>query len=464
MAETQKRFFGRARPQFLGVSDFVDPNMVDPAMAAPVARQGGMRTAAPAEAPMQEAVIADAPPVVDEDVAMGRPSKTKMSIAESLLARGEQPIQQGAGWVGGLDKLAASVGGAYMARKAEEDQYEFERKQGEMLSNALSSGEDDAYSKYISALAKTNPAKAAELNAARLAATDKARIEAKYKTKTRLTRERAENGTSYQEESYDGGDTWSQYGSKPTHAPSSNDPNKPPQGHRWGPPDESGYPTLIPIPGGPYDPATKPDTEIQGKSFAFGTRMAQTIPQLDDPEIITALMSPTNVGWSEWTPEMIGNYRVSSKFRNGMQAVRNFINAQLRKESGAAIGAPEFDNAYRQYIPRPGDDEATLKQKAVNRRVAIYSMFVEAGPKYKKLADRFAPEGLVTSPLVKTPGVRDVTPTGSALPAGPAAAAPAAAPAAPAARPKPKVGDTRPDPRDPKKTRIFDGTNWVIKK
>jgi hypothetical protein len=448
MGVTSQPFLGRKRRTFLGLDDLAQyEDIINPAMAQrpkPRPEENYVEALPEEEAPEEtmQSVIHDV------ETAKERPSKMQMAIAEQLLQRGEQPIQQGAGWVGGLDKLAASIGGAYMARKAEEDQLAYEQKQAQAMADSLSGilGGEDARSRYIKAIAKTDP-KRAQAMLDRLATEKPTEVR-------RISRDRADGNRTYQEESFDGGKTWKQYGQKVDTSGSGGGENRPPNGFRWGPPDEAGNPTLIGITGGPGDQNLKPDTEIQGKSFAFGTRMAQTIPQLSDPEIISALMNPTNVAWSEWTPEIISNYRVSSKFRNGMQAVRNFINAQLRKESGAAIGRDEFDNAFRQYIPRPGDDAATLRQKENNRRVAIYSMFIEAGPKYKKLADRFTPEGLVTDPATKTPGVRDVAPSGAALPSGPAA---------PAARPKPKVGDTRPDPRTGK-LRVWDGNNWVIKK
>jgi len=35
----------------------------------------------------------------------------------------------------------------------------------------------------------------------------------------------------------------------------------------------------------------------------------------------------------------------------------------LRKESGAAIAASEFDNAEKQYFPQPGDSDQVISQK-----------------------------------------------------------------------------------------------------
>lgn len=61
------------------------------------------------------------------------------------------------------------------------------------------------------------------------------------------------------------------------------------------------------------------------------------------------------------------------------QAQRNFINAVLRRESGAAIAPSEFESAAKQYFPQPGDTEKVLKQKRENRRIVEQNMVNEAG-------------------------------------------------------------------------------------
>lgn len=61
------------------------------------------------------------------------------------------------------------------------------------------------------------------------------------------------------------------------------------------------------------------------------------------------------------------------------QAERNFINAVLRRESGAAIAPSEFDNAAKQYFPRSGDGPEVLAQKLRNRQQVIESFKAEAG-------------------------------------------------------------------------------------
>lgn len=79
----------------------------------------------------------------------------------------------------------------------------------------------------------------------------------------------------------------------------------------------------------------------------------------------------------------VGNFMVSEPRQKYNQAKADFINAQLRRESGAAIAKSEFDNADKQYFPVPGDSPAVIQQKAANRRAAIEAMGREGGGSYK---------------------------------------------------------------------------------
>ena len=74
-----------------------------------------------------------------------------------------------------------------------------------------------------------------------------------------------------------------------------------------------------------------------------------------------------------------GNYLVSEDYQLYAQAKRDFINATLRQESGAAIAESEFDSANRQYFPMPGDSPAVIEQKRRNRETAIQSFMLAGG-------------------------------------------------------------------------------------
>jgi len=79
---------------------------------------------------------------------------------------------------------------------------------------------------------------------------------------------------------------------------------------------------------------------------------------------------------------LIGNYLTDENFQSYDRAKRDFINAQLRRESGAAIGKDEYTSADKQYFPQPGDSTQVLKDKAQARALAIQGMTRSAGPSY----------------------------------------------------------------------------------
>lgn len=71
------------------------------------------------------------------------------------------------------------------------------------------------------------------------------------------------------------------------------------------------------------------------------------------------------------------------------QAQRNFVNAILRRESGAAIAPSEFESASLQYFPQPGDSQAVIEQKRQNRNTSIRALELEAGEAIKQLRGEF---------------------------------------------------------------------------
>jgi len=114
----------------------------------------------------------------------------------------------------------------------------------------------------------------------------------------------------------------------------------------------------------------KPTVE-SGKAAGFFDRMAASDKILNQPEIVAAATSLQDraIGGIP----VAGNFFVTPEFRKFDQAKRDFINAILRRESGAVISDAEFANAEKQYFPQPGDekDPEIILQKAENRRIAI---------------------------------------------------------------------------------------------
>jgi len=62
------------------------------------------------------------------------------------------------------------------------------------------------------------------------------------------------------------------------------------------------------------------------------------------------------------------------------QAADNWIRANLRKESGAVIGADEMQAEYETYFPQPGDSQEVIQQKAEARKITAQAMIKNAGP------------------------------------------------------------------------------------
>lgn len=142
------------------------------------------------------------------------------------------------------------------------------------------------------------------------------------------------------------------------------------------------------IPGGPADPnaAKKASpTEFQGKSAAFGSRAQEAdriLAELGTDYSPAGINTKNSVGSAPvigGALEAGANAMLSDKSQKAEQAQRDFVNAILRQESGAAIGKDEFNNAKRQYFPQPGDSEAVIAQKAQNRKLAVQGLLNNAG-------------------------------------------------------------------------------------
>lgn len=71
--------------------------------------------------------------------------------------------------------------------------------------------------------------------------------------------------------------------------------------------------------------------------------------------------------------------------RQQVQAERNFLNAVLRRESGAVISPSEFENGALQYFPRAGDTAEVLAQKAQNRQQALAGLQAAAGKAWEQV-------------------------------------------------------------------------------
>lgn len=139
----------------------------------------------------------------------------------------------------------------------------------------------------------------------------------------------------------------------------------------------------------PDDPSGKPMNDEQAKALGFAKRIGDANAALEDPMYSKALLSLGNNAAA--SVPFVGNSMVSNDYQMADQAVRDFINAQLRRESGAVISEQEFDNARRQYIPVYGDKPQVLERKRVARQRALENLYVSAGPRGYQTAQEVAP-------------------------------------------------------------------------
>lgn len=138
--------------------------------------------------------------------------------------------------------------------------------------------------------------------------------------------------------------------------------------------------------GQPLNKGEKPLTESQGKATGMALRAQtahDTLMKLENAGTMTPGYIKRSAEAVPFVGEGLGtltNWTQSGNQQKVEQAQRDFVNAALRVESGAAISQSEFDNAKKQYFPQPGDSKAVIEQKRKNRETEIASLKIQAGP------------------------------------------------------------------------------------
>ena len=156
--------------------------------------------------------------------------------------------------------------------------------------------------------------------------------------------------------------------------------------------------TAVKIPG--FD---KPLNEQQGNATNFLGRMrnaSEVINQIEGgaytdtkgntrsltPDKVSGAIAPSFVESASGVVPFIGD-DLASRARSGndlrsvyRQAQVDWVTANLRKESGAVIGAEEMDNEVKKYFPQRGDSPEVVRRKAESRSQAELGMSRQAGP------------------------------------------------------------------------------------
>jgi len=125
---------------------------------------------------------------------------------------------------------------------------------------------------------------------------------------------------------------------------------------------------------------TRPPSQAEYLASTYAGRMVQSeevFERISDDIVGMNVLSFSSQQWAD-SPTL-----QSDTMQAYMQAARNFINALLRRESGAVIADSEFDSAEKQYLPLPNDSADTMRQKAANRQYVTDTMVRSAGAAYE---------------------------------------------------------------------------------
>jgi hypothetical protein len=166
----------------------------------------------------------------------------------------------------------------------------------------------------------------------------------------------------------------------------------------------------------------KPLTEGQSKDTVFATRAAGALPLIDQfGDALTSLGE--SVGGQA---PIVGNYLKSEQYQQAENAGLEFLQAILRKDTGAAITAEEQEEYGKVYLPRPGDKPALLAQKKAARQRALEAikagmppqalLYLENALKQAGGAPEAAPAAQPAAPVQPAPEGSDMPPAPEGVP------------------------------------------------
>jgi len=104
------------------------------------------------------------------------------------------------------------------------------------------------------------------------------------------------------------------------------------------------------------------------KTIGFADRMNNA-----ERELASVLEDFNPAGTFQGLAAAMPNLMKSQDRRQYEALALDWITANLRQESGAAIGEKEYENDFKKYFPQPGDSEETVKLKQSLREQAVAS-------------------------------------------------------------------------------------------
>lgn len=121
----------------------------------------------------------------------------------------------------------------------------------------------------------------------------------------------------------------------------------------------------------------RPVVNDQGKPILVDGKQVTYADVASKPELFPSFVSLFS--------ETAANALKSTSRQVYEQAMRDWVTANLRQESGAAIPESELESEYKKFFPQIGDKPETIRQKAEARRITEDTMRKKAGKAMKRL-------------------------------------------------------------------------------
>jgi hypothetical protein len=145
--------------------------------------------------------------------------------------------------------------------------------------------------------------------------------------------------------------------------------------------------------------AEKPSSGQERSALAFYNRARDsenTIGEVDQAGVSLDRrvgLNPASVAKIAFaTDHRTGNLLLNPDEQIYMQAQRQFTEARLRKESGAAISPVEYKNDAATYFAQPGDKAPTIRRKAAARQKVLDGLKFQSGKAFKEFYEGVQPE------------------------------------------------------------------------
>jgi hypothetical protein len=123
---------------------------------------------------------------------------------------------------------------------------------------------------------------------------------------------------------------------------------------------------------------SRPSIGAERQALAYFNRAKQASEDIAGIEGEMAKAGTASQYQLQYAPNILQTAK-QQRYRQGQRA---FTEARLRKESGAAIPAAEYENDAKTYFAQPGDDEQTIAQKQQARQTVLEGLKFASGKAY----------------------------------------------------------------------------------